>query len=103
MKLPTKIGPAFAFAALLLACGAAMFAETDAAYRASVEKWRAQREAHLKADDGWLTVAGLFWLHQGENRFGSDPLNDIVLPARSSPADAGSLDFDGSKATLHAK
>ena len=91
-------------AALLAAsCGAAIFAETDAAYRASVQKWRAQREANLKSDSGWLTVAGLFWLHQGENRFGSDPLNDIVLPARSSPADAGSLDFDGSKATLHVK
>jgi uncharacterized protein (DUF1684 family) len=74
-----------------------------AAYKASVEKWRADRETRLKADDGWLAVAGLFWLHDGENKFGSDPLNDIVLPGRSSPADAGTFEFHGGKATVHVK
>ena len=29
-------------------------------YIASVEKWRQECEADLKADDGWLTVTGLF-------------------------------------------
>ena len=73
--------------------------ESDAAYRASIEKWRAQREAGLKADDGWLSVAGLFWLHDGENRFGSDPSNDIVLP--SAPSDAGAFDFHDGKTVVH--
>jgi hypothetical protein len=76
--------------------------ESDAAYRASIEKWRAQREAHLKADGGWLSVAGLFWLHEGANRFGSDPLNDIVLPAKSAPTDAGTFEFHQGKTTVHA-
>ncbi len=57
-------------------------------YGADIQAWREQREARLKADGGWLTVAGLFWLKEGENRFGSDPANDIVLPA-SAPARAG--------------
>jgi uncharacterized protein (DUF1684 family) len=73
----------------------------DAAYRASIEKWRAQRVVNLKADGGWLSVAGLFWLHEGDNRFGSDPTNDIVLPA-SAPAQAGNFEFHGGKTTLRA-
>src|SRR5205823_103260 len=79
-------GGAFTSGATLTALGA----PEDAAYRASVEKWRQNYETSLKADDGWLSVAGLFWLHEGENRFGSDPLNDIVLPA-PAPANAGSF------------
>ncbi len=31
------------------------------------QEWRAKYEASLKAPDGWLSVAGLFWLHEGEN------------------------------------
>jgi len=69
----------------------------DAAYRASVEKWRAAYEASLRSDDGWLTVAGLFWLHEGENKFGSDPLNDIVLNEAGVPAEVGSFDMHGGK------
>jgi uncharacterized protein (DUF1684 family) len=56
-------------------------------YRASIEKWRQEREAALKADDGFLTVAGLFFLREGPNTFGADQKNDIVLP--SGPAEAG--------------
>jgi uncharacterized protein len=59
----------------------------DAAHRAEVEKWRQEREAALKADDGFLTVAGLYFLQEGSTRFGADPSNDIVLP--SGPAEAG--------------
>ena len=50
-------------------------------YRDSVEQWRRQREARLRADDGWLTVAGLFWLKSGENRFGPGETYAISLPA----------------------
>jgi uncharacterized protein len=63
-----------------------------ATYRQAVEKWRQAYEAELKSDTGWLTVSGLFWLHEGENTFGSGPLNDIVLPP-SAPASAGSFQF----------
>ena len=44
----------------------------DLGYQAEIAEWRKQREARLKADGGWLTVAGLFWLHDGANRFGKD-------------------------------
>src|SRR5271155_3436645 len=74
-----------------------------AAYRASVEKWRQDYETDLKSDHGWLTISGLFWLHEGENKFGSDPLNDIVLPGSSSPPDAGTFELHDGKVIAHIK
>ncbi|MCU1286891.1 MAG: hypothetical protein JWO13_3241 [Acidobacteriales bacterium] len=59
-------------------------------YPATILKWREERQAKLRADDGWLTVSGLFWLKEGDNTFGSAPMNDIVLP-KDSPAKAGSF------------
>ena len=74
---------------------------TDPAYRAEIEKWRQQREARLTSDNGWLTVAGLFWLKEGDNRFGSSPLNDIVLPEPSVAAETGNFILSNGKITLH--
>ena len=81
---------------LLCAFATATVADTEAAYQASVEKWWDDREARLKSDTGWLSVTGLFRLHHGENRFGSDPGNDIVLPLPSA-AQAGTICVRGRK------
>src|SRR5204862_7116011 len=43
------------------------------AYEGEIAKWRLQREAALKADGGWLTVTGLFWLKDGANRAATAP------------------------------
>jgi hypothetical protein len=51
--------------------------------------WRAQVDAAMRADDGWLTLAGLFWLNSGVNTFGSGEDQDIVFPANSCPAHLG--------------
>jgi uncharacterized protein len=72
----------------------------DEAYRESVRKWRQAREARLEADGGWLSLAGLFWLGPGENRFGTDPSCEITLPPGSAPAHAGAFIFDGSRTAL---
>ena len=77
-------------------------AEEAATYRASVEKWRQEYESDLTSDHGWLTISGLFWLHEGENKFGSDPANDIVLP-ESAPAEAGYFEFHAGKTVAHIK
>jgi uncharacterized protein (DUF1684 family) len=73
------------------------------AYRQAIESWRSERQAALTSDNGWLTVVGLFWMHEGENRFGSDPANPVVLPAGRAPALAGSLVVHGGQVTLHAE
>src|SRR6185437_1901256 len=52
------------------------------------QKWRAEYEAGLKAPDGWLSVAGLYWLHPGAN--------SIPLPNGKSAA----FRFDGGKVTF---
>ena len=61
-----------------------------APYRTETEKWRADYEADLRAPEGWLSVAGLFWLHEGDNAVGSDAQSDVVLPA-GTPRRAGSF------------
>lgn len=69
-----------------------LLAVQPAAYRAEIEKARAARIAELKADDGWLTVAGLFWLKPGKNVAGSAAGSDIKLPAKA-PARLGVFDL----------
>jgi len=71
-----------------------------ASYRAQIEKWRQQREESLKAENGWLTVAGLFWLKDGKNTIGSGPENSFVLPPGSAPTKVGTFDFHGGKAVF---
>ena len=65
-------------------------ARADDRYQQEIERWRRHREVTLKADDGWLTVSGLFWLGPGESRLGSDPSSDILLPAHA-PGSVGTL------------
>ena len=56
-------------------------------YATEINAWRADRETRLTAEDGWLTVAGLFFLTEGTSSFGTSPLNDFVL--NSGPEMAG--------------
>ena len=51
-----------------------------------MEAWREGRLKRLRSDEGWLTVAGLFWLKPGANAFGSAADNPVRLPAHSAPA-----------------
>ena len=70
-------------------------------YEAEVQQFQHDREAALTTDTGWLTIAGLFFLSQPRTTFGSDPLNDIVLPA-GAPARAGEFDVESGKVTVKA-
>ena len=56
--------------------------------------------ARLRADDGWLTVAGLFWLKEGVNSAGSAAASAIVLPR--VPAHVGDFEFQDGKTTFKA-
>ena len=81
------------------ASGAAGAGAND--YAEEIEAWRVDREARLKADDGWLTVSALFFLPEGESRFGSSPRNDLVLPD-PFPAEAGVLERRGRTVSVRA-
>jgi uncharacterized protein (DUF1684 family) len=62
-------------------------------------KWHAEREHNIRKENCWLALAGLFWLKEGENRIGSAPGNDILLPERL-PASLGSIHLQGRQAVL---
>lgn len=76
-----------------LVAALALFAAT--AFEDEIAAWRRNRENSLKSDGGWLSVAGLFWLHEGANSFGTDPAGEIVLP--DGPAHGGAFELAGGK------
>lgn len=97
----TRWMAAFAAAMALAACSKPAPAETADPYLAEIGKFRENREAVLKTDTGWLTIAGLFFLTRPETTFGSDTGNDIVLPA-GAPARAGTFTLRDGKVSVKA-
>jgi uncharacterized protein (DUF1684 family) len=83
--------------------GAAKAIPSPDAYRHEIDAWRADRESGLRNPEGWLTLVGLFWLQEGDNRFGSDPQSRVVLPAGKAPAFAGTLVLHGGAVTVRAE
>jgi uncharacterized protein len=74
-------------------------------YADEIQKWRATREEKLRADNGWLTLAGRYPLKEGSNTFGTGKNNDVIFPsalAGVGPERLGTLDVDlkGKKVTL---
>lgn len=62
-----------------------------------IQTWRADREKKLRADNGWLTLAGRLVLKDGVNTFGTGKDNDVVLPAELKgigPEKLGTLTVD---------
>ena len=70
-------------------------ASADPSYVAEIESWQKERTARLTAEDGWLTLVGLSWLGEGDNRFGSDPGSAVVLTGAGVPPLAGILAVEG--------
>ncbi len=66
-------------------------------YFDSIREWQRQRDAGLRSENSWLTLAGLFWLKPGENTIGSADSNDFVLPKGSTPAYIGRLRLEGNR------
>lgn len=63
----------------------------DPKYLAEIEQWHSKRIERLKGDNSWLNLAGLFWLKEGENKFGSASSNDLIFPKDKSPDFIGTL------------
>ncbi|RAN82044.1 hypothetical protein B5P43_10200 [Bacillus sp. SRB_336] len=74
------------FAAAIMGVATVHAADTDT-YTQSIKQWHAGRVERLTAPDGWLSLIGLEWLKEGDNRIGSAADNDIVLKA--GPAHLG--------------
>ncbi len=75
---------AFAITAIFPLTATAQVSAQDS-YEHELAEWRGQRVATLKGPDGWLNLAGLYWLEEGPNSFGASADNDLVAPAGSAP------------------
>lgn len=68
-------------------------------YKKEILSWQQSRLERLKGETGWLNLAGLYWLEEGKNRFGSDPSNDIIFPEKAR-AYCGTLTLKGGSVML---
>ncbi len=56
--------------------------------------FRKGREDRLRQPGSWLTLVGLYWLHDGDNSAGSAPTSEIIFPP-SLPASLGTFVVPG--------
>lgn len=83
MKYRTFIA-CFLIASLAAACARSEAPFDAASYEAELIEWRAQRLERLRGPDGYLNLAGLFWLEDNTVTIGSSAENDIQLPASAA-------------------
>ena len=69
-------------------------AEADAAHAKEFAAFREQRHNNLKRPASWLSLVGLYWLHEGDNSAGSAPTSEVVFPL-SLPANLGTFVVPG--------
>jgi len=72
----------------------------ESGYVNDVLAWRAKHQEKLLADDGWFTVAGLFWLKEGVNTVGSGDGFDVQLTPSFKGGKFGEIDFKSGVAKL---
>jgi len=80
------------------AAAAALQAERD-----NIAQWRRQRVNSLTSDSGWLTLAALFWLKDGDNSFGRASANSLVLDNPALADTAGSFVVTGQRVRFQAR
>ncbi len=76
--------------------------EDEEAYLESLNDWKHRRLERLRSSKGWLNLAGLYWLEEGKNTFGSDPSNDLIFPEKAAPF-CGSIHLEADRITLHVR
>jgi uncharacterized protein (DUF1684 family) len=78
-------------------------AQSVSDHRADVDAWHARRVGELKSENGWINLAGLYWLEEGANRFGSGSQNDLIFPQGTIPAKAGVMYREGDRIRIVAE
>lgn len=74
----------------------------ETTWRTDLDEWKAQRDERLRQPTGWLSLAGLFWLEEGESTVGSDPSSDLVFPP-AAPSRLGVFERHGTEFTFVAE
>jgi uncharacterized protein (DUF1684 family) len=83
---------------LMLLLPVTAFAEAEDAavaqsHEEQIKDWRQRRDERLASDSGWMTLVGLEWLQEGENRVGSGASSTVKIPG--GPALWGTIHVDG--------
>ena len=71
--------------------------ENKKSYTAEIKAWDAKRLESLKAANGWVNLAGLFWLKPGHNRFGKNSSNELVFDHPEFPDQLGTFILNGNE------
>ncbi len=66
-----------------------------------VDTWHNERVESIQERDGWMKLAGLYWLDEGENTFGTADKNDVRFPEGTVPEQAGYFMVEGSEVSIH--
>lgn len=69
-------------------------------HEAAVWADRERRLERLRDPEGWLSLVGLTWLHDGDNRVGAGSGADVALPGTDVPAMAGAVVVGNGGASL---
>ena len=75
-------------------------------YVDAINQWRDSVEEKLRRDNGWLTLAGRFFMKPGVNTFGTASTNDIVFPPElkgTGPDTIGTINVDIVRKTVTLK
>lgn len=100
MRKFLRISLSLIFISLIVSCQKSLEEKGEAKYIQEIKDWHNKRIDNLKKENGWLNLAGLFWLNEGVNKFGSDKTNDIIFPEGKAPAFIGTLTLKDSIVTL---
>ena len=75
-------------------------AQTSAAYTASIKYFDTLRMNALTDKNGWLNLAGLYWLNPGNNTLGSAATNALVFKHKNMPAVLGKFKVAGNRVSF---
>lgn len=87
---------------LLLACSTkvqSVVGEGTSWPKEQWKQWQAERDQEIASADGWLSLAGLFWLKEGLTPFGSAATNKLIFPA-TAPQAIGQFSLANGQVTM---
>lgn len=98
--------PKFFLSLLLAVASSPLMAESSAeqaslSHAELVHLWRANRDAGLRREHGWLSLVGLEWLQQGTNSLGSGAGNSAQIPG--GPVRWGIIELSGDELVFTAE
>jgi len=74
--------------------------QTSAEYTASIKHFYTLRINALTDKNGWLNLAGLYWLKPGDTTFGSATTNTLVFKHKNMPAALGKFKVLGNRVSF---